>query len=48
MSEHDETTMLVTQDDAAVPLFDTTVIHAQRAVEIALEEEKALAIRGEV
>ena len=43
-----EITMLVTQEDAAVPLFDTTAIHAQKAVEIALEEDKALAIRGKV
>jgi amino-acid racemase len=43
-----EITILVTQEDAAVPLFDTTAIHAQKAVEIALEEDKALAIRGKV
>jgi aspartate racemase len=32
-----EITMLVGQEDAAVPLFDTTRIHAEKAVEIALD-----------
>jgi aspartate racemase len=32
-----EITMLVGQEDASVPLFDTTRIHAQKAVEIALD-----------
>jgi aspartate racemase len=32
-----EITMLVSQEDASVPLFDTTAIHAQTAVEMALE-----------
>lgn len=32
-----ETTMPVSQEDASVPLFDTTSIHAQKAVEMALE-----------
>ncbi len=32
-----EKTMLVSQEDASVPLFDTTAIHAQKAVEMALE-----------
>lgn len=31
-----EIALLVTQDDASVPLFDTTAIHAQHAVEWAL------------
>ena len=28
--------LLVGQDDAAVPLFDTTTLHAQAAVQLAL------------
>lgn len=28
--------MLVAQQDASVPVFDTTVIHSERAVEMAL------------
>jgi aspartate racemase len=32
-----EITMLVGQEDASVPLFDTTRIHAEKAVEMALE-----------
>ena len=32
-----EITMLVGQDDASVPLFDTTAIHARKAVELALD-----------
>ena len=32
-----EITMLVGPDDASVPLFDTTAIHAREAVEIALD-----------
>jgi aspartate racemase len=31
-----EIDLLVTQDDATVPLFDTTRLHAERAVELAL------------
>jgi len=31
--------MLVTVNDASVPLFDTTQIHAQRAVQQALQGE---------
>ena len=31
-----EISLLVSQDDAAVPLFDTTLIHARSAVEMAL------------
>lgn len=34
-----EITMLVTVNDASVPLFDTTQIHAQRAVQQALQGE---------
>ena len=33
-----EITMLVTAEDASVPLFDTTLIHAQSAVQHALRE----------
>jgi len=29
--------LIVSQEDVALPLFDTTVIHAQKAVELALE-----------
>ncbi len=36
-----EITMLVGEEDAAVPLFDTTAIHARRAVEVALEGDAA-------
>jgi putative flavoprotein involved in K+ transport len=32
-----EITMLVGQEDASVPLFDTTAIHAKKAVEMALD-----------
>jgi aspartate racemase len=32
-----EITMLVGQEDASVPLFDTTRIHAEKAVEMALD-----------
>jgi aspartate racemase len=32
-----EITMLVGQEDASVPLFDTTRIHAEKAVELALD-----------
>lgn len=35
-----EITMLVTADDASVPLFDTTQIHAQSAVQHALRENE--------
>jgi aspartate racemase len=31
-----EIELLVREDDATVPLFDTTRIHAERAVELAL------------
>ena len=31
-----EITMLVGQEDASVPLFATTAIHAQKAVEVAV------------
>ena len=31
-----EITMLVGQEDASVPLFDTTAIHARKALEIAV------------
>ena len=34
-----EVSLLVSQEDAAVPLFDTTSIHAQKAVEWALREK---------
>ena len=30
--------LLIRQSDVSVPLFDTTVIHAKRAVQIALED----------
>jgi aspartate racemase len=33
--------LLVGAEDAAVPVFDTTVIHARRAVELALQSETA-------
>lgn len=36
-----EITMLVDQDDSPVPLFDTTALHADAAVELALEHERA-------
>lgn len=32
--------LLVHQDDVDIPVFDTTVIHAKRAAEIAMEDEK--------
>lgn len=32
-----EITMLVGQEDVSVPLFDTTRIHAEKAVKIALD-----------
>lgn len=38
-----EITMLVGQKDSAVPLFDTTTIHAQKAVEVALERAEPTA-----
>jgi aspartate racemase len=31
-----EIDLLVTQDDSPVPVFDTTRLHAQRAVDLAL------------
>lgn len=37
-----EITMLVNQDDASVPLFDTTRIHAEKAVELALDARNVL------
>ena len=30
--------LLIQQSDVSVPLFDTTVIHAKRAAQIALED----------
>lgn len=33
-----EITMLISQADSSVPVFDTTAIHAERAVELALEK----------
>jgi aspartate racemase len=33
-----EITLLVTRDDATVPLFDTTALHAQAAVDLALSD----------
>ena len=30
--------LLIRQSDVSVPLFDTTVIHAKKAVQIALED----------
>jgi len=33
-------TMLVSQEDASVPLFDTPRIHAEKAVEMALDARK--------
>lgn len=38
-----EISLLVTQDDAAVPLFDTTAIHARAAAQAALAEPALLA-----
>jgi len=34
-----EIAMLVSQSDTAVPLYDTTALHAQRAVAWALNDE---------
>ena len=34
-----EITLLVSQDDASVPVFDTTRIHAETAVDLALDHE---------
>ena len=31
-----EIQMLITQDDAPIPMFDTTTIHAERALQIAI------------
>ena len=31
--------LLLRQEDTPVPLYDTTVLHAQAAVELALEED---------
>ena len=42
-----EITMLVSTEDACVPLFDTTRIHAQKAVEVALAAD-AEAVGGAV
>ena len=42
-----EITMLVGPEDASVPLFDTTHIHAQKAVEMALGSVAALPCPGD-
>ena len=34
--------LLVKEGDAEVPLFDTTYLHALKAVKLALEEEKTV------